>query len=429
MRDERLLRGVRRRGNGFQVRTRLGGKRIEETYATPEAANARKLELAAARQAGIAPEMIIKSSVAEVTLAGACDALLVRKTGAISLKTGRKLVKESIEWWERILKPWRTGKYAAVPVSMLRRTRIEDDILERAAKHPKAAGDELFGLKAVLRYAGQRGAAFDPAILLIEPVARSTRTRHALTAEQLKFFVSYAPDYAWRMLLFKGLVGNRVNELFTLTDDRLDLDERWLLIPWFLCKEKKDKYIDLTPEEVQLLREQLLARAPGTDLVFPSRTGLGFGRSKSKYGDWHRMVWSKTVSRASAAWRTQHGLGDGAPTPFVFQLVNEDTGQPVYDDEGNPVLDALEPHDLRATAATLMRDAGFTKEQAAARLGHADAGELLDRIYDRGDRRARAGVRDAIANLPGNGLLGLLPNSGRHEQSSQAAASEAGDAS
>ena len=52
-----------------------------------------------------------------------------------------------------------------------------------------------------------------------------------------------------------------------------------------------------------------------------------------------------------------------------------------------------------------MRDSGFTKAQTAARVGHADDGELIDRIYDRGDRRARADVAGAIAKLPDGGLL------------------------
>jgi hypothetical protein len=52
-----------------------------------------------------------------------------------------------------------------------------------------------------------------------------------------------------------------------------------------------------------------------------------------------------------------------------------------------------------------MRDAGFTKDQAAARLGHADSGELLDRIYDRGDRRR---VRKALDELAPAGLRAVL---------------------
>jgi hypothetical protein len=47
-----------------------------------------------------------------------------------------------------------------------------------------------------------------------------------------------------------------------------------------------------------------------------------------------------------------------------------------------------------------MRDAGFTKEQAATRLGHGDDGQLLDRVYDRGDRFVRARrALDEVASL------------------------------
>lgn len=83
-------------------------------------------------------------------------------------------------------------------------------------------------------------------------------------------------------------------------------------------------------------------------------------------------------------WREQEGLPVTAPTPF----------------------DGVQPHDLRATAATLMRDAGFSREQAAARLGHADTGQLLNRIYDVGDRRAR--MRKAIDEFAPDGLRAAL---------------------
>ena len=96
-----------------------------------------------------------------------------------------------------------------------------------------------------------------------------------------------------------------------------------------------------------------------------------------------------------------------ASTPFEWQLRDE-ADEPLVDDDGRPVLDRLEPHDLRATAITLMRDAGFSKEQTAARVGHADSGELIDRLYDRGDRRARAGVRAAIDNLAPQGIRAVL---------------------
>ena len=126
-----------------------------------------------------------------------------------------------------------------------------------------------------------------------------------------------------------------------------------------------------------------------------------------RYPRFHHAVWHKAVRRAARAWREEHGLGERDSTPFEWQLL-DDRGVPRFSDDGSPVLDRLEPHDLRATAATLMRDAGYTRDQAAARLGHADSGELLDRLYDVGDRRKRAGVRDAIEQLTPDGLRAAL---------------------
>jgi hypothetical protein len=110
-------------------------------------------------------------------------------------------------------------------------------------------------------------------------------------------------------------------------------------------------------------------------LVFPTKTGRPWC-----YGDFHKLVWSKATRRAASRWREGRGLGEDAPTPF----------------------DELEPQDLRSTAATLMRDAGFAREEAAARLGHADSGAVLDRIYDQDDRRAR--MRKAIEQRAPRGL-------------------------
>ncbi len=102
-----------------------------------------------------------------------------------------------------------------------------------------------------------------------------------------------------------------------------------------------------------------------------------------------------TRRRAAIAWRREHELAAGAATPFEWSAVMD----------GETVTVGIAPHDFRRTAATMLRDAGFTKEQAATRLGHADDGQLLDRVYDRGDRVQRGrraldefeGVREALA--------------------------------
>lgn len=372
MTSSTLLPGVRPHGSGYQVRIVICGRRITEAgFRTADAANARALELRAMRAAGVAPATRSKE---QLVLREAAESLLVRKRTAISRKTKRRLRDSGIEWWDRATRPWREGRYALVPLSLLRRDLIEDDMLDRAAKHPKTARDELNGLKAILRYAGARGASFDPALLTIEPIPAVKRRRRALSVEQLELLASVAPEYAQRMLLFLGTTGLRIGESFSLTDDRVDLAEAVIFIPEHLCKEGVDKWVDLMHEEVTLLREQLVARATSTPLVFPTKTGLSW-----RHFQFLRLVWYKARSRAAAAWRAQGGFALEWETPF----------------------DDLTPHDLRATAATLMRDAGFTRDQAAARLGHGDT-TMLDRIYDVGDRRAR--VRRGIERCAPLGL-------------------------
>jgi integrase len=397
-----LLPGVDQHGTGYRVRVRFGSTRHTETgFANPDAANARALELRRLRAAGLTPAQ----APTMLTLRAAADQLLVRKRTAVSRKTRRRLRRRGIEWWERATRPWREGPFADFPLELLPRSPLEDAILARAAVTPKSARDELAGLLATLRYAGSRGASFDPALLTIERLPASTRARLALTVAEIDLLVRFTPAYAKRLVLFKSTVGNRISELFTLTDDRADLRDRTITIPAELCKEGVEKVIDLTVEEVALLREQLLARAPGTPLVFPTKTGRPW-----RHYQFLRLVWYKAIYDAAACWREQEGLPEALPTPkdrthAAQAAVEWRAAQGLRTAAPTPFCD-LEPHDLRATAATLMRDAGFPREQAAARLGHADSGALLDRIYDQGDRRAR--VRKAIDEFAPRGLRAAL---------------------
>jgi hypothetical protein len=68
-----------------------------------------------------------------------------------------------------------------------------------------------------------------------------------------------------------------------------------------------------------------------------------------------------------------------------------------------------------------MRNSGYTKEQTAARVGHADT-VLIDRIYDRGDPRKRSGVRAAIDTLTPNGIRFALAEEPPQQSTSPAAA-------
>jgi integrase len=394
-----LLPGVDRHGNAFRVRIRFGAHRHVEIFGDPDRANARVLELKALRDNNLLPA----SAPDDPRIAEIADVLLKRKASRISPKTGRKLRQTTIDWWTRIVQPW-SDEFGTLRVSQLRLSTVDEVIAELALTAIPEANARLTGIKAVLRLAESRGANVDRSILALEEIPHTARERVALTAEDLEFFVARAPEHGRRMLLFKGTVGNRWSELATLVDDRFDADERTIFIPAGLCKEATDKTIDLTVEEVQLVREQQLARPAGARHIFCTATGLTWN---GRYGEWHRKVWAKTVTKAARDWRALHEREDDDDTPFEWGLRDE-SDEPLVDDDGEPVFDRLEPHDLRATAITLMRDAGFTKEQTAARVGHADSGQLIDRIYDRGDRRTRAGVRAAIDSLAPMGIRAKL---------------------
>jgi integrase len=364
-----LVSGVRPHpgGPGFQVRVRPFPA---ETFATPDDANARAIELRRMRGAGIRST----PRVATPTLAEAAESLLARKR--VSGKRG-PLREKGIRHWQDSTRPWREGEYAGLPLDLLDRRLLEDAILTRAASHPVSARNELQALKTVLRYAQARGHTFDVSLLTIEPVATPTHEGRALSADELEFLAAHAPSYAFRLVLLAGTTGCRINELFALVDDRIDLVGRTLTIPADLCKERRTKVIPLTDEETSLLRAQLLARAPGTRLVFPKRHG-----SPWRYSAFQRLVWKPMLRDAAKAWNEERAASE----PFT----------------------GLTCHDLRHTATNLMREAGMPVELAAERLGHADGGALLLRTY----RHVRAGETRAALDAIGHGLraAALVPD-------------------
>jgi integrase len=150
-------------------------------------------------------------------------------------------------------------------------------------------------------------------------------------------------------------VGARQNALFNVTDDLIDLKAGTLTIPANVQKNRREHRVYLTSVESQLLREQLMARAPGTRLVFPTPTGLRWTRS-----GFRERVWVPAVKLAAAS--------------------NEDFA-------------GFKFHWLRHTAGSLMASFGMDPASAAERLGHTDGGALFLKTYRHlyeGEKRAQA---------------------------------------
>lgn len=332
----------------------------------------RALELTTLRDAGVRAIETARST-GWLTLEQACDAFLARKR--VSGKRG-PLTPAGIRHWEDSLRFWRTGRFSTMPLRVLRRDHLEDELLARAVEHATTARNETQGLKAVLKYAGSRGETFAGNLLTIEDPNVERKPRRALTAEELGWLAAHTDDRQARLVLFAGTVGCRSGELFTLTADRVDLDGRAIEIPAHLCKEKRDKTIDLTAEETELLREQLkLPHRQRSAFVFPRPLGSPW----SQRGHFRTDVWLPALEAADIAWRRER---DTSVSPYP----------------------GLTMHELRHTAISLMREAGVPAEYIAQRVGHSDGGALLMRTY-RHTRRAE--IRRALDEL-GTGLLTTL---------------------
>jgi integrase len=288
------------------------------------------------------------------TLGFEIDGLLDR------LRAGGGLRPRSIEFYEQKSKVWTPLR--EVKVSALRRAQVQDFITTRAAKHPRSALDELQFVKRVLREAKDRGQRIDEAVLSIKPGKHAPRRGRALTVDQLYELASWFPEHVSRLVLVAGQVGARQAFWFSLTDDMLDLDEQTMPIPAELSKNKREHRVYLNALEVSLLREQLLARPPGTRLVFPNARGEQWNRSRFR-----DQVWAKAVEAA-----TKHN--------------REASG-------GASVFEGFTFHMLRHTAGSLMARAGLDPAVASQRMGHMDGGALFLKTYRHlyeGEKRVQA---------------------------------------
>jgi hypothetical protein len=293
--------------------------------------------------------------------------------------------------------------FAETPLVALRVDLIETYLELRYVDTPRAAVGEYQSLQAILIRARRRGEQFDRRLLEMEPPRRRKTKRKGPMLEQLRFLAAHAPEAHQRIFLLGATLGGRIMELLQSEDAWLNLDVPTLTIPAWACKERVEKTIYLLPEEVALFREQQLVRSAatrrgrdGTLLLFPRTRGTAW---RHHSGFYNRVV-TPTRRKAAEAWRQEHDLPLDAPTPFEW-LLRDVHGKLKLGDDGEPVMTGFAPHDLRRSAATLMRELGLSPELAAARLGHKDAGHLLLTVYaDMREERLRAEL-DAIADEGG----------------------------
>lgn len=315
---------VRKHGNGWQVRVSPFA-----AVTVPRKRDAERLEV----------DLKTKKALghlhqAEPILFGrALDDLFERKT-TVGGKRG-KLRPASVKWLRTSIDPWEPLRGVLVP--SLRRKRVEDHVMRRAAKFPVSARNELQVAKAALKLAESRGQTVDKAIYDIDPVRHEAEEGVALTVDKLVKLAELHPERLKRMVLLTGTIGFRWAEIVNLDERMVDLKAGTVEIPRALNKSRRVKLIRLAPSEVTLLREQIDARTVASTLLFPTLKGDVYS------GSGFRKHWSKAR--------------DAADLPgFKF-------------------------HWLRHTAISLMARQGMKAEVIAERVGHSDGGALIYRKY------------------------------------------------
>lgn len=216
-----------------------------------------------------------------ITVGEAIDGTLAR------IKAMRNTSAKTTTYNERSAKFWQPIRATRVP--SLRRATVEDMIQARAEEHPRSAKNELEFLKRVLHDAKGRGQRVDGSLFEISPIKHRPRRGRGLTVSELYELASWAPEHSSRLILLAGQVGCRQNVWFNLSDDMIDLKSATITIPARLAKRRREHRIYLTEIEASLLREQLLARAAGTSLVFPTPEGTRWTANRFRDRVWmHR---------------------------------------------------------------------------------------------------------------------------------------------
>lgn len=280
---------IRKRGpRSYQVRV---APFPAQTVPTRDAAERLGLDLKLRKVGGAAaPER-------PTTLGDEIDGFLARLRAAGGLRP------RSIEFYEQKAKVWKPLR--GMRVSALRRVEVEDFVVARAAEHPRSALDELQFLERVLREARDRGQRVDEAMLGIKPVKHAPGRGRALTVLRAGVVVPGA-RFAARA---PGGTGGCAAGVLVQPDRRHARPRgRTMPIPAELAKNKREHRVYLTQVEVALLREQLMARAPGTPLVFPTVEG----------GQWNRARFRDRVWVKSAAAAARHDRRESGRAASVF---------------------------------------------------------------------------------------------------------------
>lgn len=289
-----------------------------------------------------------------------------------------------------------------IPLDELRIAQVAGYLVARYQETPRAAVGESQMFRAVIERELGRGADLNRALLAGLPrLKRQRQTRPPFGMAEYELLLGHVVEHQRRCFRLGITLGGRIMELLAAEDAWLNDEQTVLTVPAWACKERREKLLPLLAEETRIVREARLVRSPdtvrgrlGTRLLFPRKQG-GAWRHTHFYQD----VILPARQRAAIAWRMERDLASTAPTPFEWPILDRH-GLPGLHPDGTPRLGGFQPHDMRRSAATIMRKLGVPPELAAIRLGHKDAGYLLLTTY--ADSRPED-LRAALARIDAAG--------------------------
>ena len=188
-----------------------------------------------------------------------------------------------------------------------------------------------------------------------------------LSWDDVEELASWMPESVARIVPFAAASGLRQGECFRLRDSDVDFEAGTVTV-----RQSKTRAgvrtVQLPQVAVARLREQLLARPPGTGLLFPAPEG----------GEFERKTFMSRYFRPAARRAT---------------------------------LSDVDFHALRHTFISLMAKAGVHVSVIAAMVGHTDGGALLLRRYRHLFPEEAASAAAAFDRLVRGGVAqGLQPD-------------------
>lgn len=198
--------------------------------------------------------------------------------------------------------------------------KVEDALRTFSRQHPATYNHTLSMLKAILRFAEDRGQQVDPSVLRLRPVKVTHREGRYLSREELDRIAAWMPEHLRLVVSFTALTGLRLGEVVAVQDAHFR--DGWLDVQGTKTEASKAS-VPLSPDALRVVAEQQLLRPAGASHLFTKEDGTGM-----------------SAPYLTQRWREAVALAGFAPGEVRF-------------------------HDLRTTFISSLRPAGVDPVEAA----------------------------------------------------------------